>query len=477
MGQKKKMFRSKAVDQLTSPEQLEQLLQVTNRRTWITLSTLVATVAGILVWSVLGQIPITVNGVGILIHPRQVVSFQSPAQGQIVNLNVTVGDTVTKGDVIGTINQPEIEQRLTQEKIRLRELKVRHATAADLSAQRRQLERKAISRKRQLIRERIGSIKKMANAQKARNDRYIEKQLANIDEVMETQAVIEDALDERYQTYKQLRSEGLSSDDVVLEARQSLIEQQVRSSDLQLRIQEVELKRIESESAYQEQMDKVDELQLQLQELDVQEAQLEQQALETAVERERQIEDVERNIARLEEDLRIRGRIVSEHTGEILELTASPGQVVAAGQRLGSLDVEDADADLVGIAYFNVGDGKKVTEDMPLRITPSTVERERYGSMEATVTDVSPFAVTTDAVASVVGNEDVARELVQRTTKIQVYADLKRDPNSHTGYKWTSGKGPTTAISAGTTTTVRATIEYRRPITFVIPLLRRWSGI
>jgi HlyD family secretion protein len=139
--------------------------------------------------------------------------------------------------------------------------------------------------------------------------------------------------------------------------------------------------------------------------------------------------------------------------------------------------VEDAEAILIGVAYFRVGDGKRIDMDTPLRITPATVERERFGSIEATVTTVSPFAVTTDAVASVVGNEDVARELLQQTTKIQVYADLQRDPRSHTGFKWTSGTGPDTEISAGTTTTVRATIEYRRPITFVIPLLRRWSGI
>lgn len=474
---KKKMFRSKAVDQLTSPEQLEQLLQVTNRRTWITLSTLVAAVVGILAWSVLGQIPVTVDGVGILTYPRQVVSFQAPAQGQVVSLNVTVGDSVTRGQVIGTINQPDIEQQLRQERIRLEETRNRNATAADLSERRRKLEQQAMARERELLQARIDSITEMTTAQKERNDRYIEEQLANIDEVMKTQAVIEYALQDRYGTYKQLRSEGLSSDDVVLEARQRLIEHQVRSSDLQLRIQEVELKRIESEATFQQRMDEVDELRVQQQELAVRAAQLEQQDLETEVERQVQIENIERNIARLEDDLRVRGRIVSEHTGEILELTAAPGQVVSAGQRLGSLDVEDAEAVLIGVAYFRVGDGKKIDEDVPLRITPATVERERYGSIEATVTNVSPFAVTTDAVASVVGNEDVARELLQRTTKIQVYADLELDPDSHTGFKWTSGRGPDSTISAGTTTTVRATIEYRRPITFVIPLLRRWSGI
>lgn len=474
---KKKIFRSKALDQLTSPEQLEQLLQVTNRRTWITLSTLVAVVVGILAWSVFGQIPIAVDGVGILTYPRQIVSFQAPAQGQVVSLNVSVGDMVTKGQVIGTINQPEIEQQLRQERIRLEDVKNRNVTAAGLSERRQKLERLAIARERETIQARIDSITEMSTAQKERNDRYIEEQLANVADVIKTQAAIEEALNDRYETYKQLRNEGLSSDDVVLEARQRLIEHQVKISEVQLSIQELELKRIESEATFQQKMDEVDNLRVQQQELAVREAQLEQQDLEAEVERQIQIENIERTIERLEDDLRVRGRIVSDHTGEILELTAAPGQVVSAGQRLGSLDVEDVDAVLIGVAYFKVGDGKKIDDGMPLHITPATVERERYGSIEATVTNVSPFAVTTDAVTSVVGNEDVARELLQRGTRIQLFADLKRDQNSHTGFKWTSGKGPDTTISAGTTTTVRATIEHRRPITFVIPLLRKWSGI
>lgn len=473
----KKMFNAKALEQLTSPEQLEQLLQVTSRRSWIALSTLGGLLFLVLLWSVFGQIPMTLDGAGILTYPRRVVSFQAPASGQIASLEVSVGAGVRKGDVIGTLSQPDLQQRLDQERLRLAEVEDRQVQVSGLYAQRQDLEREAIARQREVLQTRIASIIEIAEAQKARNDSYLAEQRANADKVAEIQRVLGRALSERYASYQQLRSEGLTSDDVVLEARQRVIDNELQGADLQVRLQELELKQLEAENAYQQQMDRVAELRSQLQELSIRENQLQQQAVETEADRALEIQELQRSIARLEEELRVRGSIVSEHTGRILEIAAGPGQIVQAGQRIGSIEAEDPDARLIAVGYFSVGDGKKIDPGIAVRVTPSTVERERYGSIVGTVTEVSSFPVTTDAVTSVVGNTEVARELMQGFSKIQVYAELVTDADAHSGYRWTSGKGPKDPITAGTTAAVRATVEYRRPITFVIPLLRRWSGI
>ena len=91
------MFRKEALEQLSSPEQLEQLMEVTTRKAWVALYTIGASLLVILLWSIFGQIPMTVDGSGIFVHPRRVVSFQSPAPGQIVAIKVGVGDFVFVG--------------------------------------------------------------------------------------------------------------------------------------------------------------------------------------------------------------------------------------------------------------------------------------------------------------------------------------------------------------------------------------------
>ncbi|MEK6238735.1 MAG: hypothetical protein N2C14_28815, partial [Planctomycetales bacterium] len=73
----------------------------------------------------------------------------------------------------------------------------------------------------------------------------------------------------------------------------------------------------------------------------------------------------------------------------------------------------------------------------------------------------------------VIGNKDIAEALMKQGGAIEIEVKLKEDAESYSGYKWTS-RGPKIYLSAGTTTTVRITIEERAPITYVLPILRTW---
>jgi HlyD family secretion protein len=469
--------REEAVDRLSSPEQLEQLLRVTGRKSWIAIATLGAAIAGVLVWSVVGRIPITVEGAAILIHPRQVVAFQSPGTGQIISIPVQVGGRIRKGDVIGVINQPEIARALEQERIRLAEALNRAAEVGTVRSQRIELERAAIKRKRELIVKRMDTLSRMAEAQRARHLRYIAEQERNVVSLRGNAAALGEALKERYESYRGLEKEGLSSQDSVLAARQRYVDNRVKRADIELRAQEIELSRIQAESAYLDQRDQIAQLESELGEIDVQATQLVQRQLESESKRRVEVQELRRSIERFEGQLAEQGQIVSEHDGRLLEVTVGPGQIVSSGQRLGAIEVEDLNRALIAASYFPVGEGKRIRSGMELRVTPNTVERARYGSILGKIIDVSPFAVTTEAVANVVGNQEIARLFTQLGSKIQVMAELQVDATSPSGYVWTSGRGPQALVTAGTTAEVRATIESRRPITFVIPILRDWSGV
>src|SRR5262249_19630166 len=126
------------------------------------------------------------------------------------------------------------------------------------------------------------------------------------------------------------------------------------------------------------------------------------------------------------------------------------------------------------LAYFEVKSGKKIAPGMKIHVTPSNLERERFGSIIATVTGVSSFPITSAAAVNVIGNEEVAAAMLQQGGGIEVEAELERDDtNPWNGFKW-SGPGANITISAGTTTTCRVTVEKRAPISYAIPLLRTW---
>ena len=472
----KKIFRTKALERLSSPEELDQVLQIVTRKSWIPLASLGGLLLIAIWWSISGQIPVTVEGVGLLVYPRQIVSFQLPASGQVVDLTVKVGDFVHKGQILGRINQPALQQNLDQERVRLAELQERNSKIVPLRDKKTDLEKQANERERRILKERIESVLHTAESQKTKNEVYFKKQQEALQQLREVKLTLDKHFKERYDSFESLRKDGIISNDAALNARQDYINKQVQIADLELQIHESELQQLRAEESFQQQLDLVANLQTQLRDLEIKAQEIDQQQLETNSATALQIQEVERTIARYEEDLRTKSQIVNEYTGRILEITASAGQIVSAGQRMGAIETEDPHGKLLAVGYFQVSDGKKIEPGMDVRISPATVERERYGSILGKIVSVSPFPVTTEAITNVVGNAEVAQVLSAGGTKIEVFADLSTDPSSLSGYRWTSGKGPDIKITAGTTGGLRTTVEYRRPITFIIPILRRWSG-
>jgi HlyD family secretion protein len=242
--------------------------------------------------------------------------------------------------------------------------------------------------------------------------------------------------------------------------------------------------RLQAEQEYLDNQDKIAALQAELTQLDSKVKQLGSQTkrqaladLEASTTRKNQLQALQSRIALLEVQLVRDGQIISQHNGRLLELTAHVGQVLQPGHRLGSLAAEDPTSLLVGVSYFPIKAGKKIRPGMTMRVAPDTVPRERFGSLLGTVTAVSPFPVTKEGIARVIGNAEVVATLVAQGPVIEVEAALAQNPTTASGYTWSSSAGPAVQITAGTTTTGRVVLEHRAPITYLLPILREVSGL
>ncbi len=160
-----------------------------------------------------------------------------------------------------------------------------------------------------------------------------------------------------------------------------------------------------------------------------------------------------------------------------IPVTVSGRGVLLEAQQLNSLPATEAkslnSAPLANVAYFTIGDGKRIEEGMRVMVTPDTVKREEFGSIFATVTSVSSFPITTESAAQLIGNRELAASLISQTGKMQVVAQLETDKTSFSGYKWTSANGsPRQQLSSGTTTSVRVILREQAPISIVFPMLQ-----
>lgn len=476
LNQKRDLFRKESLERLSSPEQLDQLMQVVDPKAWLPLVTLGALLVVAVIWSIVGRIPITVKGEGVLIRPRKVVQFQSPGSGQLLALNVQVGDVVRKGDVLGTIDQADLRKQLQQDRAKIAELQAQNQDASSLQGQLSELDKKAIQQQRQTLQQRLQATQAVTPILKEKGIEAIQRDRLNLQQRLQAFQELGPTLKKRWEKRKQLLKEGVIEEDVVQQTQQEYLNNLANIADAESQFKQLDVKEADSERQYLENLSTIADLKAKLRELDSKEASQAQQNLGTSTNRQNQIQEVKRNIGRIELQLQTNSKIISNYSGRILEIAATPGQVLSPGVSLGFINTENASDKLVSVTYFKVSDGKQFKPGMQVQVTPSTVKRERVGGILGTVTSVSSFPATPQGATALVGNEEMVKKLMADDRQIEVLAELQEAPSTYSGYKWSSSNGPPLNISPGTTTDVRVKVGEQAPITYVIPSLKSITG-
>jgi len=100
-------FRHKALQKMSSPDQLDRLLKITLPRRWVGLTGLLLVVAAVVVWSAIASVPTTLNGPGFLLPQGGLREVQAPSSGTVRALSVGIGDHVVAQQTIGSVVGPD----------------------------------------------------------------------------------------------------------------------------------------------------------------------------------------------------------------------------------------------------------------------------------------------------------------------------------------------------------------------------------
>lgn len=476
VNQKQTIFRQESLERLSSPERLDQLMQVVAPLDWLVLVTLGSLVLGALGWSIWGRIPITVEGRGVLLYPYQTSEIQSPVAGQLVGVNLKPGDRVQKGQVIGYINRSDLQQLIQQKTLKLRSLEQQNKQLTQITQQQQNQEIKLLRQKQYTLQKNLQNKQRFINPSRNNERLTLQKKRQSLDQTLRDQQSLSPILKQQLDNRLKLQRDGAIPSDLVLQATQSYQKNQQEIIGLKAQLQSLNQQAVEIEKNHQNIISEIADLKDQIRILKIQEQVLPQQLLEEKIARNNQIQEVKQQLAQLKFQLKQNGNIFSEQSGKVLELTAKPGQFLTQGSRIGLVEISGNTTKLVGMMYFPIKDGKQIRPGMSMQVMPDSVQRERYGSILGTVKIVSSYPVSQQTILSAVGNIEVTESLVIPGGQIEVLAELNRDANTITGYQWSSSQGPTIEISSGTTATVRVMVEQRAPITFVLPVLRSFTN-
>ena len=94
------LFRKESLDQISSPEQLNDYLRVTNPAVWLVLTAVILLLAGMLLWASVASIDSFASGTAQVQDGTMRIVFEDP---QIAK-SVQTGMTVTAGDASAQVS-------------------------------------------------------------------------------------------------------------------------------------------------------------------------------------------------------------------------------------------------------------------------------------------------------------------------------------------------------------------------------------
>jgi HlyD family secretion protein len=129
------------------------------------------------------------------------------------------------------------------------------------------------------------------------------------------------------------------------------------------------------------------------------------------------------------------------------------------------------------VAYFAPADARRLPIGLPVEVVPMWNQRARFGGITGRVSEVLSLPATLEDVSTTTGNPQLARELTRKGPVMRAEIALDRDPGSLDGYRWTlSGGSGVFPVRAGLTVTSHAYVEWRPPISYLLPGLRSLTG-
>lgn len=363
------VFRKAAIERVSSPEQLDLLMQVTSPVGWLALATMGVLIAAAFVWSVLGSIPDLVDARGVLMRGERLFEVQAPMVGTVQRLSVRPGSALKADEVVAVIRRDQAG------------LEERRADALSLARS----EALLLSKRREV---------QTTTQQRATQEELIRKGLAARNSIFEFERnlnVVQGELNSLEREIEILRSRQLTTAEVTVGTAGRVV-----------------------------------------------------QVLKNVGDRVRENEP----LIRMEPAI------------------ADGGQDAFCG------------GNVHAILYVPTQLAAKVQSGDLARVSPSDIKREEYGYIVGRVEWVASYAASSDDMREKLKNDQLVTAFGASGPVYEARVCLDGDAaNTRNGFKWSSGMGPAQAVEPGAPCSASLVVDERRPFSYVVPALRRATGL
>ncbi len=168
--------------------------------------------------------------------------------------------------------------------------------------------------------------------------------------------------------------------------------------------------------------------------------------------------------------------IYSDYDGIVDEIYIKEGSLISKGDTICTIRITQGRDDLSGVFYIPLENGKRVEKDMSIQLAPNGVDTSQTGNLVAVVKEVTVYPSTIEKMSMETGNPQLAQYIMNKNkgASIEVSFELVEDPDSDSGYLWTSNLGRNKKVTPGTFCTGFIVIDRRPPIEKVFYKFSQW---
>lgn len=129
------LLRKASIERLSSPEQLDMIMRVTSPKGWIALAAVGTLVVTGIVWSMIFDLSVKVDGRGYMVRGESVREIQALTGGAVIAVEIQSGQVIEPGTIVARLSVPDLENRLATAKLLLADLESSNAsTTSDMSS-------------------------------------------------------------------------------------------------------------------------------------------------------------------------------------------------------------------------------------------------------------------------------------------------------------------------------------------------------
>jgi HlyD family secretion protein len=403
-----------------SPERLNEPISVIPPAMRALAASLTVIIVAALVWAVFGSVPTRVVGNGVVLADVQGnFAVAAVSSGPVLQVLVKPGEQVEAGTPIVVI-----EQRLLSVRIQNAEAELKH------------------------LEDNFAVLKTAHTKQIESSEETAKRQLKALEEQVSKNTVLRDRLHELVEGYRKLRNKGMISEN-------QLIAKQEQFDQMELSLADAAAKKVVIQLVAETKRDDL---------LEVQRLKQIEMELKKA------------EIDRLKAELAVGTSVTAPISGIIREIRVGRGDVTTAGAVVATMG-QDRDGYFQVVTLLKGDARKRVTAGMEAQVVPDSVKRAEYGSMKGRVTRVSGQDVSDEDVDRILHNRQLTKSLFDGHQALLAHIELTPTKENASGFEWWSGKGPPYRIEPGTVATVDVIVERVRPISLVVPALRKLLSI